>query len=259
MSVRAFSLIVMLAFSASMAYSSLHAAENERRPNFVFILADDLGPGDLSCCGGTSAKTPVLDQLAAEGIRFTQFTVASPICSPSRVAFTTGMYPSRWRISSYLNTRKGNREAEQADYLDPRAPSLARLLKSHGYATGHFGKWHMGGGRDVDDAPKISVYGFDAWHGTWESPDAGEDPRNLKGDQAVPHHLRTPFFLAKAADFIKAHRSGPFYVQIWLNQVHDAHIPSPEKLKTLGPKPTKQQKAAADVEEMDAHLKPFLP
>ncbi len=82
------------------------------RPNFVFILTDDMGYGDPACYGGKFAPTPNIDRLAREGIRFTQFYVASPICSPSRTALLTGMYPARWRITSYLQTRAGNRACE---------------------------------------------------------------------------------------------------------------------------------------------------
>ena len=131
------------------------------RPNVLFILIDDLGYGDLGCTGG-EFPTPHIDALAGDGIRFTQFYVNSPICSPSRVAFTTGQYPARWGIHSYLNNRRRNMQRGMRDFLDPAAPSVARVFQAAGYATGHFGKWHMGGGRDVDDAPLPSAYGFDA-------------------------------------------------------------------------------------------------
>src|SRR4051812_48722983 len=76
--------------------------------------------------------------------------VASPVCSPSWVGITTGQCPARQLIFSYLDSRKRQRELGMKDYLDPKVPTLARTLKNAGYATGHFGKWHMGGGRDVD-------------------------------------------------------------------------------------------------------------
>src|SRR5688500_18484923 len=115
------------------------------RPNIIFILADDLGYGDLSCYGGNT-PTPNLDRLAREGTRFTQAYVAAPICSPSRAALITGQYPGRWQITSFLQTRKGNQACEMVDFLDPKAPSLPRILKAGGYRTAHVGKWHLGGG-----------------------------------------------------------------------------------------------------------------
>ena len=89
-------------------------------------------------------ETPNIDRLAAEGIRFTQFYTSCPISSPSRTGLTTGMYPTRWGITTFLQDRAGNAANEQNDFLDPSAPSMARALKAGGYATGHFGKWHMG-------------------------------------------------------------------------------------------------------------------
>jgi len=151
---------LVLAVAALLPSASAIAAD-VARPHVVFILADDLGPGDLACFGGTRARTPSIDRLAKEGIRFTQYYSASPICSPSRAGLITGMFPGRWRLTSFLQTRAGNRGCEQADFLDPAAPSLPRQLKSAGYATAHFGKWHLGGGRDVKDAPPFSAYGYD--------------------------------------------------------------------------------------------------
>ncbi|MEZ4902967.1 MAG: sulfatase-like hydrolase/transferase [Spirosomataceae bacterium] len=120
----------------------------------ILILTDDMGVGDLSCYGGQVLPTPHLDQMAREGILFTQYYSASSICSPSRVGITTGSHPARWQITSYLQTRKGNKACEQADFLTLQAPSMAKLLKASGYKTAHFGKWHMGGRRDVTNAPK---------------------------------------------------------------------------------------------------------
>lgn len=115
------------------------------RPNIVLVLIDDMGWGDFSCFGNRAARTPNVDRLAREGLRFTQFYVNAPICSPSRCAFTTGQYPHRWRITSYLNNRQDNVRRGVADWLDPNAPTLPRILRDNGYATGHFGKCTLAG------------------------------------------------------------------------------------------------------------------
>src|SRR5262249_5173227 len=187
-------------------------------------LADDMGPGDLACYGGTIAPTPNIDRMAAEGIRFTQYYSAAPICSPSRVGCTTGMFPARWNITSFLQEKKGNRACEQAAFLDPESSSVARLLKNAGYATAHFGKWHMGGGRDVTDAPKFAAYGFDEHAGTYESPEP--DPEITatnwiwSPDDKVKRWDRTAFFVDKTLDFLKRHKSSgqdkgqPSYINV---------------------------------------------
>lgn len=137
------------------------------RPNIVFILIDDIGWGDLSCYGSTVTNkqgqpiTPHLDQLAAEGIRFTQGYVCAPICSPSRVGVLTGIEPQRYAIHSFLNNKASNAARNMVDWLQPGTVSAARLFQQAGYRTGQFGKWHMGNGRDVNDAPPPQAYGFD--------------------------------------------------------------------------------------------------
>src|SRR5262245_55197543 len=84
------------------------AADQASRPNVVFVLIDDMGWADFSCFGNKHIETTNIDRLAAEGVRFEQFYVNSPICSPSRVALSTGQYPARWRITSYLENRESN-------------------------------------------------------------------------------------------------------------------------------------------------------
>ncbi len=104
------------------------------RPNIVFVLTDDMGYSDLNCYGGNLRPTPNLDRLAKEGIRFTHFYDDAPICSPSRAAFITGMFPARWNFTTYLDNRAMNLDCEQADFLATNAPALARVLKAAGYA-----------------------------------------------------------------------------------------------------------------------------
>ena len=137
----------------------------------------------------SDAQTPNIDRLAAEGIRFSQFYVNSPICSPSRCALTTGQYPQRWRITSFLNNRADNARRGVANWLDPQAPTLARILHESGYATGHFGKWHLGGQRDVDDAPPIRAYGFDETLTNFEGMGAKLLPLTLKPGDTQPGRI----------------------------------------------------------------------
>ncbi|MGH9158511.1 MAG: sulfatase-like hydrolase/transferase, partial [Vicinamibacteraceae bacterium] len=207
------------------------------KPNVIFILIDDLGYGDLGCTGNRTVPTPNIDRLAAEGTRLTQFHVSSPICSPSRVAFTTGQYPRRWRIHSFLNDRAANRRRGMADFLDPRAPAIARAFKAAGYATAHFGKWHMGGGRDVGDAPLPQEYGFDESLVSFEGlGDRLLPPGKLSDRSArlgrgeitrVAKHEQTRVYVDRAIDFIERQKQAPFYLQVWLNDVHDPFQPAP--------------------------------
>ncbi len=209
------------------------------RPNVLFILIDDLGYADLGCTGNADVATQHIDRLAREGTRFTQFYVASPICSASRVAFLTGQYPGRQRIHSYLASREHNQRAGQADWLDPSAPSVARFFQQAGYATAHFGKWHLGGGRDVGDAPLPQAYGFDASLTSFEGLGDRILPPGRLSDQSaqlgrgnirrVVKHEMTGLFVDRTIEFIRG-RHSPFYVQLWLDDVHDPHVPEAKDL-----------------------------
>lgn len=206
------------------------------QPNVLFILVDDMGWGDLGANGGAGVPTPRMDQLAREGTRITQFYTASPICSPSRCGFITGQFPSRWRITSFLQSRAGNAECEQADFLDPKAPSLVRAFKAAGYATAHIGKWHLGGGRDVTNAPKFAAYGYDLGLGTYESPEPAA-PLGLKSvpwatdrePQQVARHDRTRWMVDEAIAFVKRSGGQPWFVNLWLDDIHTPYRPKEGK------------------------------
>lgn len=160
-------------------------------PNIVFIFIDDIGWGDMSCYGSphqTKAAgpiTPNLDAIAAEGIRFTDGYVASPVCSPSRVGVLTGIEPCRFAIHDFLNNKGANDNRNMNDWLDEHTVTSARWFQRAGYATGMFGKWHMGGGRDVNDAPFPQDYGFDESLTSFE----GMGDRILYLDDGVQHGL----------------------------------------------------------------------
>ena len=225
----------------------LHTSLAAAPPNIVLVFIDDMGWGDFSCFGNMAAKTPHIDRLAREGVRFEQFYVNSPICSPSRTAISTGHYPQRWRITSYLAHRAVNERRGMAQWLDPKAPMLARSLQQAGYATGHFGKWHMGGQRDVDNAPAITEYGFDASLTNFEGMGPkllpltlrpGQDPKKPgriwgaaerlgKGVRWMQRSEITKGFVDEAIPFIKkaAKAKKPFYINLWPDDVHSPFWP----------------------------------
>ncbi|MBV9864950.1 MAG: sulfatase-like hydrolase/transferase [Abitibacteriaceae bacterium] len=125
------------------------------QPNFIVFLTDDQGYGDLSCMGATDFHTPHLDQLAASGVRFTDWYANSPVCSPSRAALLTGRYPGNAGVRSILG---GHRTTTG---LLPEVPTLASALHKHGYATAMFGKWHLG----LADGCRPHDHGFNEWFG----------------------------------------------------------------------------------------------
>jgi arylsulfatase A-like enzyme len=253
--------LLLLLQIAFLALPSLRAAAAPPKPNIVFILTDDMGYGDVGCYGGKFVPTPNIDRLASEGTRFTQFYVASPVCSPSRTGFLTGNYPGRWKITNYLQTRAGNRASEQVDFLDPAAPSIARTLKAAGYVTGHFGKWHMGGGRDVTNAPPFSAYGFDEHASTWESPepDATITATNWiwSAHDKVKRWDRTGYFVDRTLDFLKRHKDQPCYVNLWPDDVHTPWVPEGSDL-TKGRYPDNAAAFKRVLAEYDKQIGRFL-
>ena len=116
----------------------LISATNGKKPNIIFILADDLGWAELGCYGNSFNETPHLDQLAKEGLRFTDAYAAAPVCSPYRAALLTGQHPARVGILDYLRPNSSNA-------LPVSHVTLPKILKENGYATGMVGKWHLTG------------------------------------------------------------------------------------------------------------------
>jgi len=203
---------VVVVIGSLFAASSLAAAETQPdpRPNIVLVFADDLGIADLGCYGRTDHHTPHLDRLAAEGVRFTAASCAQPICSPSRAALMTGKCPARLNLTNYL---PGRPDAPSQPLLQPRIEgflpleevTLPELLKEAGYATGLFGKWHLGG---PDHAPERQ--GFDVV----ESPPANTQPRADEEGMVVEGGKSEFAITAAAETFIQANRDRPFFCYV---------------------------------------------
>ena len=204
------------------------------KPNIILINCDDLGYGDLGVYGSPYNKTPALDRLAAEGIRFTDFYMASPLCSPSRGAMMTGCYPSRIGFGSFDGLCV--LFPGQGVGLNPSEITIARLLKDAGYATAIVGKWHCG------DQPEFlpTRHGFDEYYGLPYSNDMGRQPRFWwPTHPAVPPNPPLPLmendtvieeqpdqasltarYCERSLRFIRQHRDEPFFLYLAHMYVH---------------------------------------
>jgi len=195
--------------------SSLCQAAVPTKPNIILILADDLGYADVGCFGGSRAKTPNLDRMASEGLRFTDFHSNAPMCSPSRAAVLTGRYQQRSGIDEVLSpTSKG---------MDSNAVTVAQRLQEAGYATAMFGKWHLG------TAPEESPnhFGFQLFRGSMANPDyqshlaaTGEPEWWHDGTLENEEGYATTLITRYSVDFIKSHREGPFFLYVPYTAIH---------------------------------------
>ena len=212
-----------------MATSLLYA--QPQKPNVIIILVDDMGIGDNGTYGSTIIPTPHIDQLAHEGLQMNSFYSAAPVSSPARAGLLTGRCPIKYRMNTFLDSKAANARVENANYLDPAAPTMAHAFKQAGYSTGHFGKWHLGGGRDVTDAPSFERYGFQEHVSTYESPDP--DPKLTSthwiwaATDEVKRWNRTSYFIDKAIDFMKRNQASgtPFFLNLWPDDVHTPWVP----------------------------------
>ncbi len=213
-------------------------AEPARRPNVLLILADDLGWSDTTLFGTTQFyKTPSIERLAARGMTFTRAYSASPLCSPTRASVLTGLSPARHGITSpgchlpevtLKATPKpiGPPEAKatvltSVSRLETKYYTLAEMLKDHGYATGHFGKWHLGA---EPYSPLQHGFDFDVPHHPGPGP-AGSyvAPWKFKDfdhDPDIPDQHIEDRMAEEAIAFIEKHRDEPFFLNYWMFSVH---------------------------------------
>lgn len=225
---------ILLGLASILGGVSSQLKIQERKPNIIIIYTDDMGIGDASFHNGQVEETPNIDQLARNGKVFTKYYTPAPVCSPSRVNVLTGMYHIRWGINTFLSSKNFNEKCEQLNYLQNTAPSIAKMMKSVDYHTAHFGKWHMGGGRDVKDAPSIHSYGFEEYASTYESPDP--DPLLTSTDwiwaktDSIKRWERTAYFVDKTLEFIKDNED-PVFVNLWPDDVHTPWVPSEQSLE----------------------------
>ena len=203
-----------------MLPSELSAAE-QRPPNVVFILADDLGINDLSCYGRKDQATPRLDRLAAEGMQFTSAYCAQPICSPSRAAILSGLTPARLRLTTFL---PGRGDAPSQKLLHPKInqqlalehTTLAEHLKAVGYATACIGKWHLGGAGFGPQEQGFEV----VYAGKANTPPTVEE--GGKGEYDLTAH---------AIDFVRANKDKPFFLYVPHNNPHIPLAAKPELIE----------------------------
>lgn len=225
-------------FALSGCFHKLELQSQTYRPNFLFILTDDQGWQDVGCFGHPYLRTPNLDKLAEEGIRFEQFYSSSPICSPSRAAFLTGHYPARHCIHFPLsNNHQRNLKRGMPDWLDPKVQTVTRLLQQNGYQIGHFGKWHLG---HVNKAPTPGAYAINdhrtfggygpGWdvNGNHRATDLAHDEL-LKGKSPFSTYS-TDYFVDEAIRFLERNKNRPFYLNLWTLHPHVPLTPSPEQL-----------------------------
>jgi arylsulfatase A len=208
----------------AVGFASAPAVAADRPPNVVLFLVDDLGWRDLGCYGSGFYETPHIDRFAKESVRFTQAYAACHVCSPTRASIMTGKYPARLQMTDWLPGRRDFpfqklKNAAIRQQLPVEETTIAAALKEHGYATGHFGKWHLG-----EEPSGPLAHGFDVqiprWNKGW--PRAGyHAPFQMDGLEGAPGDYLTDRLTDEALRFIEDHRDRPFFLYLSHFAVHD--------------------------------------
>ncbi len=230
-----FKLLLAIALTAAcLAHTFADAANGEEAaeasPNIVVILCDDLGYGDIECYGHPHIKTPHLNKLAAEGIRFTNFYSAAPVCSPSRVGLLTGRSPNRAGVYDFI---PGGRDI----YMRASEVTIPQLLKEAGYATCMSGKWHCNGKFNSANQPQPDAAGFDHWFGTQNNASPShENPKNFvrNGEKVGPlEGYSCQLVVDEAVTWLKGQQTKspkqPFFMYVAFHEPHEP-VASPKDL-----------------------------
>lgn len=223
------------------------------RPNFVVILCDDLGYGDLACYGHPHIKTPHLDRLAKQGMRLTSCYAAAPVCSPSRAGMLTGRTPNR---SGVYNWIPGN----HVMHLRKDEVTVAMMLKEAGYDTAHVGKWHCNGKFNSDAQPQPGDHGFNHWFATQNNAaPSHKNPRNFVRNGKAVGPMEGYACQLVADEGVEWLRNGrdkkkPFFLFTCFHEPHEP-VASPDKMTAGYAEVAKNKLEAeyfANVENMDA-------
>jgi len=197
------------------------------RPNIVIALCDDLGYGDLGCYGHPHIKTPNLDELAAEGMKLTDCYAAAPVCSPARAGMLTGRTPHRCGIYDWIPNN--NRM-----HLKAKELTLATLLKKHGYATCHVGKWHCNGKFNSPQQPQPDDHGFEYWFSTQNNArPTHHNPQNFVRNGRQVGQLQgysSTLIVHEAIDWLNNHwdKKRPFCLFVWFHAPHEPIATGPK-------------------------------
>ncbi len=212
--------IATIAGTAALAGLPRNIYSAKKRPNVLFILADDLGYGDLSCYGRPDYQTPFLDKLARQGVRFTRAYAAGPVCTPTRCAFITGRYPARLPIGLEEPLNYGNNSVG----LPPDHPTAASLLKNNGYETALIGKWHLGFLPEYGP----NQHGFDEFFGILSGGVDYFTHKDRSGKLDLYENLSpvertgyiTELLTDRAVKFISRRHDRPFYLSLHYTAPH---------------------------------------
>ena len=240
----AWSVVAAAVIAAAMPGQDVSGADT--KPNVVLIVIDDLGWADLGCYGSKFHKTPHLDRLASEGMRFTQAYAACPVCSPTRAAIMTGRHPQRMNITTWLPGHPDRpvhrlKQPEVSQQLPAAETTIAEALKPAGYASASIGKWHLGGAGSAptDHGFDINIAGDHAGSPySYFAPYKNKGGKSIPGlDQAPDGEYLTDRLAAEAEKFIEAHRQQPFFLYLPHYAVHTPLKAKADMIAKYGPMP----------------------